>query len=723
MKKFIAAVSALVLLMCMLTGCAAEKAENTVFGADDLVGKKIGVQLGTTGMTYAEEIKDATVEKYNKGADAVEALKQGKIDAVLIDASPAKYFASKNSDIVVLDDPFAVEEYACAVKKGNDELTQQINSALAELRENGTLELIEQNWLVDAEYGKHPYESPADVSYDGKLVMATNAEFAPYEFKEEGDIVGFDVDMMQAVCDILGKELVIDDMAFDSIIAAVDSGKADVGVAGMTVTEDRLKNVNFTDSYTQASQVIIVRGISTDLTGKTIGVQMGTTGMTYAEGVEGAKVEKYNKGADAIEALKQGKVDFVLIDSSPAKYFVSKNPDLSIAPKPFAVEKYACAIKKGNDELTQQVNDALAQLRENGTLTSIEQNWLVDDEYGKHPYTSPEGITYSGKLVMATNAEFAPYEFKEEGDIVGFDVDMMRAVCDILGKELVIDDMAFDSIIAAVDSGKADIGVAGMTVTEDRLKNVNFSDSYTEASQVIIYKSGTAASGSFIEKVKSTFFEKDRWVYLLQGLGNTLLITVLAVVIGVVLGFVIAVIRSTNQRTGRLKIPNVICRIYLTVVRGTPMVVQLLIIYFVVFSSVNISKILVAVIAFGLNSAAYVAEIVRSGIMSIDEGQFEAGYSLGFGYTRTMVTIILPQALRNILPALGNEAIVLLKETSVSGYIALNDLTKGGDTIRSQTYEAFLPLIAVALIYLIMVVGLSSLVNRLERRLSNDKRK
>ena len=460
-----------------------------------------------------------------------------------------------------------------------------------------------------------------------------------------------------------------------------------------------------------------------DLVGKKIGVQIGTTGMTYAEGVEGATVEKYNKGADAIEALKQGKIDAVLIDASPAKYFVSKNSDIVALDDPFAVEEYACAVKKGNDELTQQINDALSQLRENGTLTLIEQNWLVDAEYGKHPYESPEGVTYDGKLVMATNAEFAPYEFKEEGKIVGFDVDMMTAVCDILGKELVIDDMAFDSVIAAVDSGKADVGVAGMTVTEDRLKNVNFSDSYTEASQVIIYKSGNASSQNFVEKLKSTFLDKDRWVYLVQGLGNTLLITVLAVVIGIVLGFVIAIIRSTNQLTGRLKIPNFICRIYLTVVRGTPMVVQLLIIYFVVFSSVNISKILVAVIAFGLNSAAYVAEIVRSGIMSVDRGQFEAGSSLGFGYTRTMISIILPQAIRNILPALGNEAIVLLKETSVSGYIALNDLTKGGDTIRSQTYEAFLPLIAVALIYLLMVVGLSALVNRLERRLSNDKRK
>ncbi|MGN0678106.1 MAG: amino acid ABC transporter permease [Oscillospiraceae bacterium] len=230
-------------------------------------------------------------------------------------------------------------------------------------------------------------------------------------------------------------------------------------------------------------------------------------------------------------------------------------------------------------------------------------------------------------------------------------------------------------------------------------------------------------STSFTERLKSTFLDKQRWKYLAEGLLSTLLITALALVIGIVLGFVIAIVRSTNQRTGRLKIPDFFCRIYLTVIRGTPMVVQLLIIYFVIFGAVNINKILVAVIAFGLNSAAYVAEIVRSGIMSIDNGQFEAGASLGFGYSRTMISIILPQALRNILPALGNEAIVLLKETSVSGYIAINDLTKGGDTIRSQTYEAFLPLIAVALIYLVMVMGLTALVNRLERRLSNDKRK
>ena len=219
------------------------------------------------------------------------------------------------------------------------------------------------------------------------------------------------------------------------------------------------------------------------------------------------------------------------------------------------------------------------------------------------------------------------------------------------------------------------------------------------------------------DKFYGNFIEKNRWEYILDGLGVTLQVTFFAVIIGIVIGFLIAIIRSTYDKTGRLKILNAICKIYLTVIRGTPVVVQLLIIYFVIFGSSDISKVLVAIMAFGFNSGAYVAEIFRSGIMSIDNGQFEAGRSLGFNYVQTMIHIIMPQAFKNVLPALGNEFIVLLKETSVSGYIALQDLTKGGDIIRSRTYDAFMPLIAVALIYLIMVMIFTKLENLLERRL------
>ena len=221
-------------------------------------------------------------------------------------------------------------------------------------------------------------------------------------------------------------------------------------------------------------------------------------------------------------------------------------------------------------------------------------------------------------------------------------------------------------------------------------------------------------------KFINNFIAEDRWKYLTDGLAVTLQITLCAVILGIVLGFLVAIVRSTHDRTGKLKILNALCNLYLTVIRGTPVVVQLLIIYFVIFGSSSPSKVMVAVLAFGINSGAYVAEIFRSGIMSIDNGQFEAGRSLGFNYRQTMFYIVMPQAFKNVLPALGNEFISLLKETSVSGYIALQDLTKGGDIIRSRTYDAFMPLIAVALIYLVMVLVFSRLVGLLERRLRNS---
>ena len=225
----------------------------------------------------------------------------------------------------------------------------------------------------------------------------------------------------------------------------------------------------------------------------------------------------------------------------------------------------------------------------------------------------------------------------------------------------------------------------------------------------------------FISSFQLDFIKDDRYMYLLRGLGNTLLIAVLAVLLGIVVGFLVAIIRATHDKHGGLNILNFICKVYLTIWRGTPTMVQLLIMYYIILVSLN-SKIAVAVIAFGLNSAAYVAEIVRSGIMAVDEGQFEAGRSLGLNYGQTMRLIILPQAFKNVLPALANEFITLLKETSISGYIGLADLTRGGLIIQGITYEAFLPLIAVALIYLVIVLLLSAGVNKLERSLKSNER-
>lgn len=237
--------------------------EARVKSIDDLAGAKIGVQLGTTGDLYASdyEEKGSTIERYNKGADAVLALSQDKIDCVIIDSEPAKAFVAANEGLKILDEPFAEEEYAICVGKNNPELRDNINKALEELRKDGTVDKIIKNYIGDDTKGKTPYETPEGTDTSkGELHMATNATFEPYEYQEGGKVVGIDAMLAQAICDKLGYKLVIDDMDFDAIITAVQSGKADFGMAGMTVNEEREQSINFTDTYTKAKQVIIVKG-------------------------------------------------------------------------------------------------------------------------------------------------------------------------------------------------------------------------------------------------------------------------------------------------------------------------------------------------------------------------------------------------------------------------------------------------------------------------------
>lgn len=464
-----------------------------------------------------------------------------------------------------------------------------------------------------------------------------------------------------------------------------------------------------------------------DLPGKKIGVQLNTTGDMYVSDYEGDEagtvVERYNKGNDAISSLKNGKLDCVVIDSEPAKAYVKANSDLSILEEEFAVEEYAICISKENQVLRDDINKALAELTQDGTIQKI-VDYYIEENSEACRYESPADVTHeNGTLIMATNAAFPPYEYYADNKIVGIDADIAQAIADKLHYELKIEDMEFDTIINSVQGGKADIGMAGMTITEDRLKNIDFTSPYTTSTQVIVIRSGgTASIKSIKDSIYQNFVEDSRYMYILVGLKNTVIIALFATLLGLVIGFFVAVIRATHDKNGNLKLLNAICHIYLTIIRGTPAMIQLLVIYYVIFASSNISKTVVAVIAFGINSGAYVAEIIRGGIMSLDGGQFEGARSLGLNHMQTMMYVVLPQTFKNTLPALANEFIVLVKETSISGYIGLQDLTMGGNIIRGITYQAFFPLISVAAIYLVIIVILSAGVSRLERRLKKNER-
>ena len=461
-----------------------------------------------------------------------------------------------------------------------------------------------------------------------------------------------------------------------------------------------------------------------DLGHKKVGVQIGNTADIYASdfGGDTAKidVERYTKLADAVQALMQGKVDAVTSDDLPAKAFVRQNPSLRILEEVFVEEMYAGVVAKGKEALLDSVNQAIAQMKFDGVYDSLFNTYINRNSN----YHYQKKVTEGPKLVVSTNAQFPPYEYYENAKVVGFDIEIVNYIADYMHRTVEIQDIEFDAIINAVASGKADVGFAGFTVTEERKKSINFTTPYTLSKVVVIVRGdeNVQSKESFGDHLYKNFVKDSRWKFIVEGLRNTLIISFFAALLGILIGFVIAQIRTNNEFNGRYKVLNWFAKAYLAVIRGTPMMIQLLIIYYIVFSSVNVNKILVAIVAFGVNSGAYVSEIIRSGIKGVDPGQIEAGRSLGLKFRTVLYHIVYPQAFKNSLPALTNEFISLIKETSICGYIGLTDLTRGGDIIRSMTYEAMLPLLAVAAIYFILVAGLSACVAKLEKRLKKNER-
>ncbi len=493
------------------------------------------------------------------------------------------------------------------------------------------------------------------------LTMICEATFPPYEYHVAEGIDGIDPALASIIAHTLGRELVVQDMAFDAILPAVSSGKVDIAASGITITEERKRQVLFSSPYVEAAQVAVVTQQSpiTDaaqLQGYRIGVQSGTTGDLYVSKAYG-QPERFQNLSFAITAVSSGKVDVAVVDQKPAEVFVKTMPGMKILPRPVVLEAYAFAFAKKNTRLCAQVGLIIEAMQASGAMATLIAR-------------------YEAAMARRKAGDKAALNHKID-------------VQDIA--ETVARDVALQQRLAALDESSAGKHGEQQTLRE--------------------------AWGDFREALYSNFIEAQRWKHLVKGFLTTIEISFFAILIGLVIGFAVAVVRVTHDTIGGLSVANWVCKCYLTVIRGTPVVVQLLIIYFVIFGSVNVSKIFVAVVAFGLNSGAYVSEIIRAGMMSIDKGQMEAGRALGLSYLRAIRFIILPQAFRNVLPALGNEFIVLLKETSVAGYIALMDLTKAGDIIRSQTYTAFLPLLAVAIVYLAMVSLFASLLGMLERRL------
>jgi len=488
------------------------------------------------------------------------------------------------------------------------------------------------------------------------LIIATSPDFPNYEYMYGTEFVGIDLDIIRAVCYELNYEPEFTNVIFNSIIPGIVAGKYDVGASGFTINDERKEVVNFSDPYVVAKQVVV---------------------SPYG----GITTE------DALEDLTLG----VQLGTTGDLYVTDV---LGVEPVRYnSYTEAMLSLQKGDiDAIVMDDGPAKIHAGKYGYIVDSPELSIEDEEYGFVFNLSD----------TALQAEFneALSKLSKNGTLQ-----------DII--DYYADAEADKPSYYANRSWSATAGIPTDTLR-------GFEESALLAVAVAPEGESNSIIDDIINALKKAFIDKDRYQYVIEGLKNTLIITALSLVLGLVLGVMIAIVRSVHDLFGKFKTLNAIFRVYITVIRGTPVMLQLLIIYYVVFASSSLNILLVASVAFGLNSAAYVAEIMRAGINAVPKGQLEASASLGLRIAPTMILVVLPQAFKNILPALCNEGITLMKETSVSGYIGVVDLTRAGDIIRGQTFDAFAPLIVVAAIYLALVMVLTYLVGKLEKRLNEN---
>lgn len=459
-----------------------------------------------------------------------------------------------------------------------------------------------------------------------KVVVGTNAEYAPFEYLDsDGNLTGFDYELLEAVAKSEGVELEWQDMPFDSLVGSMEAGDIEVIAAGIGPTKEREKSVDFSDVYYSGSQSIISRSDYkfedfASLSGKKVAVLEGSQSDFIVSGentdygtIENAVPIRFKTASSAVMELKNGGADAVLIDTIMAEIYCRETDGIVSEDIPGTEEDTVFCIEKGNEEIREMINSGLKKVRQEG---------IYDELYEKY---------FSGE---------------EEG---------------------------------------------GTEIT------------------------AVSEQTEFSETLKFIFLEENRWKYYVNGLKITIIVSLLSMCVGVVIGLCVALIRLDADRKRKVTIASGIMSAYVDVIRGTPSVLQLMIIYFALFHSRF--GYVAAVVSFGINSGAYVSEVIRGGILAVDRGQMEAGRSLGLGYGDTMRFIVIPQAVKNILPAMGNEFIQLIKETSILGYVGIMDLTKASSYVSSRTYQMFIPLVAAGIMYYMIVKVLTVMLGKLERRL------
>ena len=459
------------------------------------------------------------------------------------------------------------------------------------------------------------------------------------------------------------------------------------------------------------------------INGKRVGCMSGSIfDMVIKSSFPDSDESYFNSRAELLLGLKSNKIDSFLADESIAKLQAYENSDVGYIKESLGQSHMGFCFSDDRVDVRDEFNEYLRKCKEDGTVDKLQEKWyagnaheLRNDEY---TLTGEKGV-----LMVCTTVDAAPYVFQAEGEFHGYEVELMLGFCQEYGYDVRIDGASFDALLSSIAKGKYDVCFNGIYITEERKKQVNFSDEVFVDNIVCMVRKNNVVSESFIDSIKNkfyrTFIEEDRWQLILGGIGTTLTIALSSLVLGTLLGFVLFFfVRKTGNTTK--KVVDTIAYI----ISGLPVVVLLMIMFYVVFAKSTLNGTIISIIAFTILIGSTVYKLLLTGVSAIDKGQFEGAYALGYTDNQTMIKFIIPQALRIVMPTYKGEIVSLIKSSSVVGYVTVQDLTRVSDIIRSRTYDAFFPLIVTAVIYFILAWLLSKLADHLQKRfLSSEKTK
>ena len=756
--KRLATVLCALLVLCASVFAAVDTSKFTKI--EDFNGLPIGVQ---TAVLYEELIQDRVPDTefqyYTMPTDMILALKSGKVAAYLVEAVGYGVHKANHPE---LDTFVEVPGYISAsnIIGNNDKqatLLAQMNEFIRNGYENGLLGdngSLYQYWIADFDpltdnVGVKDFTFTGE---NGILNIAVEGGYEPFSFVSDGNLAGFDVEFVCRFCVEYGYTPVFNEIPFESIAPGVETGKFDIGM-NIVVSEERNETGTLSDIYYTCPVLLVVMGsedtaaaaVSTkdvssfnsieDFNGLPIGVQ---TAVLYEELIQDrvpdTEFQYYTMPTDMILALKSGKVAAYLVEGVGYGVHKANHPDLDTFKE---IPGYISAsnIIGNNDKqatLLAQMNEFIDNGYKNGLLGdegSLYQYWIADFD----PLTDNVGVkdfTFTGEngiLNIAVEGGYEPFSFVSDGNLAGFDVEFICRFCVEYGYQPVFNEVPFESIAPGVETGKFDIGM-NIVVSEERNETGTLSDVYYTCPVYLVIMGSDAvqaaaesAKPGFFEKIGQSFYKtfirENRWKLFLSGAGVTTLITVCSIVIGTLLGFLVYM----ACRHGN-KFANGTTNFFMWLIHGMPTVLFLMVLYYIIFGSSRLSGMWISVIGFSLIFACSMIDMLRVGYNAIGRGQYEASTALGYSDRQSFFRILLPQAAQHFLPIYSNEVVTLIKETSVVGYIAVLDLTKISDLVRSRTYEAFFALILTAVVYFVIQGIMVRLVKMIQKRIDPRRR-